>query len=411
MTEPKVAAVPLAKLKPADWNPRTIRDVRFKNLCDSIEADPEFLWRRPILATADGTIYAGNMRYRAASHLGMKTVPAIVEDVPERLAKERALRDNAQWGDWQDDQLAEMVYGLAADGADVKLLGIEDDELARLLGMVGVGGNEGLTDPDEIPEVVEPRSKRGDLWLLGEHRVLCGDATNADDVARLWGDDRASLVWTDPPYGVAIGDKNKYLNSIAPSNRVEENLTNDTLDEPSLLRMLQEAFGAAVTVCTAGAAWYVAGPPGPLHLRFGEVLRDLGIYRQTLIWVKNNATFAPLGVSYHWAHEPIFYGWVPDGAHRYLGDRKQTTIWEIDRPAASPEHPTMKPVELVARAMQHSTGAGEMVFDPFLSSGTTLVACEQLGRKCYGLEIEPKYVDVIVARWEQFTGRKAVLAD
>lgn len=148
MTEPKVAAVPLAKLKPADWNPRTIRDVRFKNLCQSIEADPEFLWRRPILATADGTIYAGNMRYRAASYLGMKTVPAIVEDVPERLAKERALRDNAQWGDWQDDQLAEMVYGLAADGADVKLLGVEDDELARLLGEVAEIGFPELPDGD-----------------------------------------------------------------------------------------------------------------------------------------------------------------------------------------------------------------------------------------------------------------------
>lgn len=139
MSAPKVADTPLAKLHPADWNPRTIRDERFKNLCASIQADPEFLWRRPILATADGTIYAGNMRYRAASHLGLKAVPAIVEDVPEKLAKERALRDNAQWGDWNDDQLAEMVYQMAADGSDVKLLGIEEDELARLLGLTGAG--------------------------------------------------------------------------------------------------------------------------------------------------------------------------------------------------------------------------------------------------------------------------------
>ncbi len=146
MTAPKVAATPLAKLMPAPWNPRTIRDERFKNLCASIEADPEFLWRRPILAMADGTIYAGNMRYRAASHLGLATVPAIVEDVGEKLAKERALRDNAQWGDWQDDQLAEMVYQMAASGSDVKLLGIEDDELARLLGEVGV------TDFPALPE-------------------------------------------------------------------------------------------------------------------------------------------------------------------------------------------------------------------------------------------------------------------
>lgn len=146
MTAPKVADVALAKLKPAEWNPRTIRDERFKNLCDSIQADPEFLWRRPILATADGTIYAGNMRYRAASHLGLKAVPAIVEDVPEQLAKERALRDNAQWGDWKDDQLAEMVYQMAASGSDVKLVGIEEEELARLL------GDAGVTDFPALPE-------------------------------------------------------------------------------------------------------------------------------------------------------------------------------------------------------------------------------------------------------------------
>lgn len=146
MNQPKVEAVPLAKLKPAEWNPRTIRDERFKNLCASIEADPEFLWRRPVLAMADGTIYAGNMRYRAASHLKMPTIPAIIEDVPEALAKERALRDNSQWGDWQDDQLAEMVYQMAANGADVKLLGIEEDELAKMLGAVGVGGADDAGD-------------------------------------------------------------------------------------------------------------------------------------------------------------------------------------------------------------------------------------------------------------------------
>lgn len=136
MAAPKVESVALAKLHPAEWNPRTIRDERFKNLCASIEADPEFLWRRPILATADGTIYAGNMRYRAASHLKLETVPAIVEDVTEKLAKERALRDNAQWGDWNDDQLAEMVYEMAASGSDVKLVGFDEEELAKLLGIV-----------------------------------------------------------------------------------------------------------------------------------------------------------------------------------------------------------------------------------------------------------------------------------
>ena len=284
-------------------------------------------------------------------------------------------------------------------------------DLAEREGIVGFGGGtDGLTDPDEVPDPpVEPTSRLGDLWVLGEHRVLCGDATSDAAVSRVMGFDKAEMVWTDPPYGVAVGDKNKWLNSIARSNRVEDNLMNDTLSEPQLLAMLRDAFGVAARYCTAGAAWYVAAPATPLQLVFGQALHELGILRQELIWVKQNATFAPMGVSYHWKHEPIFYGWLPDGAHRYHGDRKQTTVWEIDRPQASPDHPTMKPVALVERAIEHSSLPGQVVLDSFLGSGTTLLACERLGRKCRGTELDPKYVDVIVKRWEEFTGRTAEL--
>jgi len=297
----------------------------------------------------------------------------------------------------------EMLRGLLDDVA------IDSDDLRAALEKLSPSApTTGLTDPDAVPE--EPAAtvaKRGEIWRLGNHRLMCGDSTIGADVAALMNGARAAMVWTDPPYGVAIGDKNKYLNSIAPSNRVEENLTNDTLDEDGLLVMLRQSLGNAAGVCEAGAAWYVAAPAVPLHLRFGEVLRDLGIYRQTLIWAKNNATFSPLGVSYHWAHEPIFYGWMPDGAHRYYGDRKQTTVWQIDRPTASPAHPTMKPVALVARAIEHSAAPGELIYEPFSGSGTTIIAAEQLGRRCYAMEIEPRYVDVAVQRWEEFTGRKA----
>ena len=403
--------VPLAQLTPAPWNPRLIKDVRFQNLCRSIEADPGFLRLRPILAAADGTIYAGNMRYRAAQHLGMATIPAIIEDVPEQLAKERALRDNQQWGEWQEEELAELVFELRELGSDLDLLGFEPLDIERMLASVGVG-DERLTDPDAVPDAPEePVTKLGDLYLLGNHRVLCGDSTSAADVERVLDGRLAEMVWTDPPYGVGIGAKNRMLNTIGHgSNRVEHDLANDTLDEAGTLALIRDACALAYTACTTGAAWYVAAPPGPLHLRFGEVLRDLDVYRQTLIWAKNNATFSPLGVSYHWAHEPIFYGWTPGAAHRYYGDRKQTTLWECDRPVASPDHPTMKPVELVARAIEHSSLPGQLVLDPFLGSGTTVIACEQLGRTCYGLEIEPRYVDVIVRRWEEFTGKKAALA-
>lgn len=246
--------------------------------------------------------------------------------------------------------------------------------------------------------------ERGQLWVIpsksgkGEHRLLCGDSTSADDVALLCGEKRIEMVWTDPPYGVSVGDKNKRLNAIVRSNRVESNIVNDTLDEPDLLEMLRSAFDAATRYCLAGAAWYVAGPAGPLHLAFAQALKERGIWRQTIQWVKNNATFAPLGVDYHWRSEPIFYGWLPNAGHRYHGGRQQDTVWEIDRPLKSPDHPTMKPVELVARAVENSSRKEEIVYDMFGGSGTTMVACEQLGRQCRMIEIEPKYCSVILQR-------------
>ena len=212
------------------------------------------------------------------------------------------------------------------------------------------------------------------------------------------GKEEAEMVWTDPPYGVAVGEKNKFLNSIAPCNRIEENLENDTLDEPGLVRMLCAAFDNAMAHCRAGAAWYVAAPARPLHVLFAQALKDRGIWRQTIQWVKNNATFSPMGVDYHWQAEPIFYGWLPNAGHRYYGGRQQTTVWNVDRPTKSPEHPTMKPPELVARAVENSSKRGEPVLDVFSGSGTTLVACEQTGRIGYGMEIEPKYCAVTLQR-------------
>jgi len=284
-----------------------------------------------------------------------------------------------------DQAVTEMLAGLAStNGIAVDPKPVADDPGAQ------IGRAEELRQ--------KWGTERGQLWEIGRHRLLCGDSTSADDVARLMGGERAEMVWTDPPYGVSVGDKNKFLNSIAPSNRVEENLTNDTLDEDGIVAMISAAFDNAAAHCTAGAAWYVAAPAGPLHVLFGQSLKDRGIWRQTIQWVKNNATFAPLGVDYHWRAEPIFYGWLPNGAHRFHGGRKQDTVWNIDRPQKSPEHPTMKPVELVTRAIENSSLPDEIVYEPFSGSGTTLVAAEQTGRICYGMEIEPKYVAVALER-------------
>ncbi len=200
--EPAAAKlVPLPRLHPAAWNPRTISDERFQNLCRSIQADPNFLWRRPVLAQADGTVYAGNMRYRAAEHLGLAAIPAIVEDVPDHLARERALRDNQQWGEWVADDLALLLADLAREGSDIDLLGFGEGELQQLLDRLQL---EPLSDPDDVPPLpAEPVTQPGDLWLLGDHRVLCGDATIAEDLTRLVGGEFAACLWTDPPFGVS----------------------------------------------------------------------------------------------------------------------------------------------------------------------------------------------------------------
>lgn len=311
-------------------------------------------------------------------------------------------------GGWNEPELARLLQDLAAqDEALLEATGYDGDDLQALL--EELQPPEPAADPgaqvDRAGELqAEWQVERGQVWVIpskagkGEHRLMCGDSTNAEDVARLMDGQHAEMVWTDPPYGVSIGDKNKMLNAIKRNNRIEDNLANDTLDEPELLAMLRASFDAAVANCRAGAAWYVAAPAGPLHVLFGQALKERGIWRQTIQWVKNNATFSPMGVDYHWQAEPIFYGWLPNAAHRYYGGRQQTTVWNVDRPAKSAEHPTMKPPELVARAIENSSKRGEPVLDMFSGSGTTIVACEQTERIGYGMEIEPKYCAVTLQR-------------
>jgi site-specific DNA-methyltransferase (adenine-specific) len=239
---------------------------------------------------------------------------------------------------------------------------------------------------DEVPEPpVDPITKAGDLWILGQHRLLCGDSTKAEDVERLMAGAKADAVVTDPPYGVSYVGKTK----------------------DALLPLLRESLGLAFSNTSAGAVWYVAAPPGPQFYDFATVLLEFEVWRQTIVWAKQSLV---MGHSdYHYQHEAIFYGWTPGATHQAPPDRKQTTLWQYDRPTASREHPTMKPVALFAKMLENSTGKQSNVYEPFCGSGTTLIAAEQLGRKCYGMEISPQYCDVIVQRWETLTGKKAEL--
>jgi DNA modification methylase len=272
----------------------------------------------------------------------------------------------------------------------------QNEQFKSVLENVCVGGN---TNPDDVPD--EPSvamTRAGDLWLLGEHRLLCGDAANLSHVERLMTGNKADMLLTDPPYGVS------YVGKTKDALIVE----NDNLSEKDLTALVVRAFDNAAAICRGGAYWYATVPAGPLHILFADDWKRRGVLRQIMVWVKDAMV---LGHSeYHYQHEPILFGWIPGERHKN-SDRTRTTIWKYDRPKASREHPTMKPVALWAQAVTDGSRTGEVVYDPFLGSGTTIIAAEQLGRKCYGMELSPVYCDVIVNRWEAYTGRSATLVE
>jgi DNA modification methylase len=263
----------------------------------------------------------------------------------------------------------------------------------------------GLTDPDDIPSIpVEPRTCPGDLYVLGPHRMLCGDATEPEAIRRVTAGEDVRAMWTDPPYGVDYTGKTKDALTIR----------NDGAD--GLGELLRCAFSGVDEVLLPGAALYVAHPAGPLAVTFATAFVAQGWrVRQTLVWVKDSMVLGH--GDYHYRHEPLLYGHVPGpgrwgrGHRGWYGGNAETSVFEVARPRASREHPTSKPVELVRRCLQNSTRPGDLVLDPFLGSGTTLLAAHQLGRRCVGIEIDPRYVDVAIERWEAFTGERAERID
>ena len=327
--------------------------------------------------------------------LGNEIVPVLILDVDEVEADKILLTL---------DPLAAMAE---ADNARLRELMEEFDtsspalqqmmaDLAEEFGVLDGDQPSGEIIEDEVPDPPpDPITKPGDLWLLGEHRLLCGDSTKAEDVERLMAGETAAAVLSDPPYGVSYVGKTK--DALAVHNDGAE----------TLRPLLKGSLGLANEYCHAGGIWYIAAPAGPQFLEFAVVLTELEIWRQTLVWAKQSLV---MGHSdYHYQHEAIFYGWKPGAGHKAPPDRKQTTLWHFDRPTASREHPTMKPVGLFAKMLENSTTVGSLIYEPFCGSGTTLIAADQLGRNCYGMEISPQYCDVIVKRWENLTGKTATI--
>ena len=406
MTQPTPTPqpIPLARLKAWAGNPRSINDERFANLCRSLEADPEFLQLRPILATLDGTIFVGNMRYRAAQHIGWETVPAILVDIPEQLARERALKDNAQWGEWEEGEVAKLLAELTEQGSDLSQLGFDERELQGLLNRLDQQG--GLADPDDVPPLPdEPITQPGDLWLLGEHRILCGDSTNPDDVARVMNGERAQLMATDPPYLVDY-TAGSHPPSSVNSPKTRNKNWDEYRDPTTSVAFYADFIEAALPHLVDRAAIY------QWHASMRQPFVDAAwrqnglLAHQVIIWVKSRGV---LGHSmYMWQHEACMFGWRAGKMPGLKPPANSTSVWHVDQKGEQDGiHPTQKPVELFKRPLLYHTKKGDLCYEPFLGSGTCLIAAEQLGRRCFGMDQEPRYIDVVVKRWEQFTGKTA----
>lgn len=394
-------------------NPRQWTRMDLDALKKSIEETPELLEARGCIAVPhEGrfVVLGGNMRLSACRELGMKEVPCYVfpDSTPVAKLKEIVIKDNGSFGAWDFDMLANEWSDLALSDFGVQIPE-EWGAAANDSEETDSSGEQAHDDEfDENESSIEKRCSKGDIWRLGEHRLMCGDSTDEAMIKRLMDGDMADMVFTDPPYGVSIGDKNAALNSVLPSGRCGKNIENDTLSAEELYPILVKAMTNARLSCKEDACYFVTSPQGgELGLMMMMMMKDAGLpVRHMLIWEKNSATFSLGRLDYDYQHEPIFYTWTKKH-HNYRKGQYRTTIWKYDKPRKCDLHPTMKPVELVANCLNDATKTGDIVLDVFGGSGTTIIACEQLGRCARLMELDPHYCDVIIARWEKMTGKKA----
>ena len=386
---------PIEKLIPFARNPRTHSEEQISQIAASIQA---FGWTNPILVDPDSVIIAGHARVLSARKLRMAEVPVIVlSGLSEAQRRALVIADNqlALNAGWDEEMLHLELAELQASDFDLELLGFSDEELEKFLAdpdeLV-----EGLTDEDAAPEPPEsPVSALGDCWTLGKHRLVVGDATVAADVDRLMQGEKADLVFTDPP------------NNVDYEGYTEDHLkiSGDRMSDDQFRDFLAKTFASYRRIVKPEASLYVCHPSS-WQREFQNALEAAGFnIRCQIIWAKN--TFAWGFGRYKFQHEPIFYCHVKGESDAWYGNKSQSTLWQENKPAANRLHPTMKPVELMVRALSNSSRPGDIVLEPFSGSGSTVIACQRTGRLCRAIEIDPGYVDVAVQRWEEFTGRKA----
>lgn len=392
-------------IKNFEHNSRTHSESQIQEVVNSIK---RYGYTNPILVDENNVLIAGHCRVIAASRFGMTEIPTIIIDGLSDVEKaELVIADNklALNAGWDFNILADQITFIRENGGDVDATGFKPEELTFMANEVPAF----LGDENDVPEPpTDPITKRGDIWILGNHRLMCGDSTMIDDVEKLMDGEKADLLVTDPPYGVSYSAKNDFLNSYGKGNSNQTEIENDSHSPKEMnefwLSMLKNLF----IILNDKSSYYIFSPQGG-DLMMMMAIGDAGFaLKHMLIWVKNNHVLGRC--DYHYKHEPILYGWKSNGTHKFYGNGKfKTSVWEIDKPLKNDLHPTMKPVELIEECILNSTDKNQNVIDVFGGSGTTLIACEKTNRKCFMMEISDRYCDVIVARWEKLTGKKAEL--
>ena len=384
--ELNIIQVKVKDIKPYENNAKKHDAKQIANVAESIR---QFGFRQPIVLDKDNVIIIGHCRWLASKKLKLETVPChYAEDLnEEQVLKLRNLDNKLNESEWDYDLLKDQVINIDFTGFDLDW-GIPDidEEPQEIV-------------EDIIPEVNNeepPITKPGDIWQLGEHRLMCGDSTDKETVAKLMNGSQADLLLTDPPYNVNYQGKTKS----------EMKIENDSMSDADFKEFLLKAFERAYEQLKDGGTFYVWYASRE-HINFESALNEVGLQvRQQLIWVKNSLVLSRQ--DYHWRHEPCLYGWKDGAPHNWYSDRTQTTVLEFNRPVKNGDHPTMKPLDLIGYQIKNSSKKDDLVIDLFGGSGSTLIACEQLNRKCYTMELDPKYCDVIIKRWETLTNKKAV---
>jgi DNA modification methylase len=392
---------PTNKLVPYARNARTHSEDQVAQIAASIV---EFGFTNPILAGSDGVIVAGHGRLAAAQKLGLDSVPVVVLDhLTPTQRRALIIADNriAENAGWDDTMLRIELQSLQEDGFNLDITGFDHDALAEIMAgeETTVDGN---TDEDAVPELSEtPISRPGDVWILGEHRLVCGDATQPASYEQLLAGQRVQMIWSDLPYNV------NYANSAKDKLRGKHRpILNDNLGE-GFYDFVFDALSLMLPHCDG--AVYIAMSSSELDTLQAAFRAAGGKWSTFIIWAKH--TFTLGRADYQRQYEPILYGWPEGSSRHWCGDRDQGDVWNIKKPARNDLHPTMKPVELMERSIRNSSRPGDVVLDCFGGSGSTLIAAEKAGRRCFMMELDPKYCDVIVRRWQEFSGGKAISED